>query len=727
MNPGQTQQVQGQSQPGAAGGQQSRPPMYQPGQIRSLPLLSEEEKSKYEHGLRGLWNKANTSPANSPDQNAARQKIIEFSRMLITKIQQRRQQAQQQAQQGQQGGQAPARPPSAQQNTPAQPAGTPAAQAQRKSQPSLAPGAASHATATQAGPDSVVQNQKPQGAAVPTAAAPSAQRPKIPDNIMQHVNKMVFRAPAHIANKSAADINRWVEEMKDKYARAVFTMESSKGKVASMEKVIKDRINAGKPLQDEENRQYTMRKEQQLKLYSDAHKWVESVLKQQESIQATQQQAGSVAALQNNAAASNRPAGSTSATATSAQIPAPSAVQNAATTASATADTARNEQQVAAAANRPSLANGTSTSNATQAQARPMPQPPHQPQGHNQVKTDQPHHHPTPSVNTAQAPGPAARHQTPQSGTPVTAGGLTRALSHSAAMTLANQRAVNTPGSASTQVQQPSNSSSITGGPVNQAMVPGPGAVQPSHQQQQQQPQHQHQPQQPQQQLQPQQQPQPQQQQQSQQQPQQQPQQQGHSHAHPTQSPTTQSPTPPHSKMPIPRQLPEKITAIPQGVTLGGGVSAGRPTMPQGSGTLGGVMNQPPVAKIPAYSHDAEGDRVLSKKKLDELVRQVCGGSGDSQDGNHLTPDVEESVLNMADSFVDNVLQASCRNAKERGSKVLEIRDIQLVLERTYNIRVPGYSSDELRTVRKVLPSPGWIAKMSAVQAAKVMPGKGDP
>jgi len=75
---------------------------------------------------------------------------------------------------------------------------------------------------------------------------------------------------------------------------------------------------------------------------------------------------------------------------------------------------------------------------------------------------------------------------------------------------------------------------------------------------------------------------------------------------------------------------------------------------------------------------------------------------------------------------VDQVLHSACRNAKERGSKVLEIRDLQLVLERSYNIRIPGYSSDDLRTVRKVQPSPAWISKMSAVQAAKVMPGKND-
>ncbi|KAG6054662.1 hypothetical protein E4U17_003615 [Claviceps sp. LM77 group G4] len=697
MNQGQPQQAQGQSQPAAAGSQQSRSPMYQPSQIRSLPLLSEEEKNKYEAGLQGLWNKANNSPANSTEHLAARHKIIEFSKMLITKIQQRRQQAQQAQQiQSQQAGQAASRPPSAQQNAPALPAITPAAQVQQQPQPSVAPGAGVAATGSQPGTDAISQNQKPQITTGPAAPVPAAQRPKIPDNIMQHVNKMVFRAPAHIANKPAADIQRWVEEMKEKYARAVFTMESSKGKVASMEKMIKERINSGKPLQEEENRQYTMRKEQQLKLYSDAHKWVESVLKQQEGIQAAQQQAGSAAGSQNNANAAapagNRQAVNPSIAAHSTKITAQPAGQNAATPANAAVDAVRNERQLASAAKAPA---------ATQAQVRLVPQHPLQPQGPTQGKTEQSH---PPAANTAQAQGPAPRTQTSQGGgAPIAPGAPTRALSHSAAMNLANQRAANTPGSVPpAQGQQFTTPSSAAGAPVNHAVTSG--AVPPQPQQQQPVPQ-----QAPQQALHPQQ------------------QQQGHSHAHPTQSPTTQSPTAPQTKMPIPRQLPEKATAIPQGVTLGGGVSAGRPTISQGSGTIGGVMNQPPVTKIPAYSHDAEGDHVLSKKKLDELVRQVCGGTGDSQDGNVLTPDVEESVLSMADSFVDNVLHASCRNAKERGSKVLEIRDIQLVLERTYNIRVPGYSSDELRTVRKVLPSPGWIAKMSAVQAAKVMPGKGEP
>lgn len=80
----------------------------------------------------------------------------------------------------------------------------------------------------------------------------------------------------------------------------------------------------------------------------------------------------------------------------------------------------------------------------------------------------------------------------------------------------------------------------------------------------------------------------------------------------------------------------------------------------------------------------------------------------------------------MADDFVDEVITAACRLAKLRPSSTLEIRDIQLVLERNYNIRIPGFSSDDLRTVKKPNPTSGWTQKMSAVQAAKVTQARVD-
>ena len=81
----------------------------------------------------------------------------------------------------------------------------------------------------------------------------------------------------------------------------------------------------------------------------------------------------------------------------------------------------------------------------------------------------------------------------------------------------------------------------------------------------------------------------------------------------------------------------------------------------------------------------------------------------------------------MADDFVDDVITAACRLSKLRSpSSTLEIRDLQLVLERNYNMRISGFAADDLRTVKKPQPAQGWTQKMSAVQAAKVTQGRSE-
>ncbi|KAI9791494.1 MAG: Transcription initiation factor TFIID subunit 12 [Peltula sp. TS41687] len=183
--------------------------------------------------------------------------------------------------------------------------------------------------------------------------------------------------------------------------------------------------------------------------------------------------------------------------------------------------------------------------------------------------------------------------------------------------------------------------------------------------------------------------------------------------------PTTQDINNHNNKMPIPKNL---NIPPPQPVSI----ASARPTFTGGaSNGTNGIMNQPAVPKLPGYLLEGEGERVLSKKKLDELVRQVTGG-GEGLGGQLLSPDCEEAILQFADDFIDQVVTAACRVAKLRSSNTLELRDIQLVLERNYNIRIPGYSSDEIRTVKKFAPAPGWTQKMSAVQAAKVTNGKTD-
>ncbi|KAK2808238.1 hypothetical protein FQN50_004980 [Emmonsiellopsis sp. PD_5] len=191
-------------------------------------------------------------------------------------------------------------------------------------------------------------------------------------------------------------------------------------------------------------------------------------------------------------------------------------------------------------------------------------------------------------------------------------------------------------------------------------------------------------------------------------------------HAHPQGTPGYANNRPENSSrtvhMAIPKNLnvkpPEPVSMGPARPTLSGGPSHGAM----------GMMGQPAIQKHPGYVLEGEGQHVLSKKMLDVLVKQVTGGG----EGEGLTPDAEEFILQMADDFVDDVITAACRLAKLRPASTLDIRDIQLVLERNYNMRIPGFSSDDLRTVKKPHPTQGWTQKMSAIQAAKVTQGRSE-
>lgn len=72
---------------------------------------------------------------------------------------------------------------------------------------------------------------------------------------------------------------------------------------------------------------------------------------------------------------------------------------------------------------------------------------------------------------------------------------------------------------------------------------------------------------------------------------------------------------------------------------------------------------------------------------------------------------------------MDDVITMGCRLAKLRGATSLEPKDVLVVLERQYNMRIPGHSTDEVRTVKKNQPTPGWMHKVSAVQASKLVNG----
>jgi transcription initiation factor TFIID subunit 12 len=112
-----------------------------------------------------------------------------------------------------------------------------------------------------------------------------------------------------------------------------------------------------------------------------------------------------------------------------------------------------------------------------------------------------------------------------------------------------------------------------------------------------------------------------------------------------------------------------------------------------------------------APQYEVAGDRVLSKRKLSELVSSVVGDEKEAV----IDGDVEELLLDLADEFVTSVTSFACRLAKHRKSDTLEVKDVQLHLERNWNIRIPGYSADEVRSLRKVVPTQSYVQKVNGV------------
>ncbi|KAI3401156.1 hypothetical protein diail_302 [Diaporthe ilicicola] len=666
MNPGGQPGQAPQGGPGgnANPGSQPNTPirMFRPEQMRSIPQLSPEEKVRYENGLRQLWGALQNAAPGSAQQREAQKKIIDFSLQLVNKIKQRMPANQAQQNQNAQAGNGQS---------------TGAADASASGPATTQPSQTTAAT----GPSGTTAQSQPQSQAQPLR--PGSQ-------IQQHLEQMSWIPPQDVVDQGPEVAAKWSATNKEKYSRAMMQMQTTTERMKSNESVIKLLQQKGAAMTPEEQKNLQniqAQKPQVIKAYSDAKRFVEEFRKSQNERKAAQ--------ASNAQARPQANGGIASANANAPPRPGPSPQQPAQPN---NVDAAKN-QRTNAASGVPG-ANGQSgqqqpqtqpqppkatTSAAPQASpvptTQPAPGPASQP-----IKVEpgtQQHPHPPP-VNTAIASaaatgqpsaGTPTQVRTPQTATPI---GAPRSLSHQAALSLANQRGSQT-GAIPGPAPQQSTPQGPGGTPLSAPGVMGTVVPQTT----------------------------------------------GHPHAHPQ----TQQPQPltQNSKLPIPKQLPEKAAAPPQPVSLSaGGVTPGRPTYTGGGGIAGGVMGNPVLPKLPVVQMEGEGERVLNRKKLDDLVRQVCGGQAEGQVGNVLTPDVEESVLNLADTFVDRLLHSACNNAKQRGSKVLEIRDIQLVLERTYNIRIPGYSSDELRTVRKVQPAQGWITKMSAIQAAKVMPGKGD-
>ncbi|XP_053563017.1 transcription initiation factor TFIID subunit 12 isoform X2 [Bombina bombina] len=104
-----------------------------------------------------------------------------------------------------------------------------------------------------------------------------------------------------------------------------------------------------------------------------------------------------------------------------------------------------------------------------------------------------------------------------------------------------------------------------------------------------------------------------------------------------------------------------------------------------------------------------DANQVLTKKKLHDLVREV-------DPNEQLDEDVEEMLLQIADDFIESVVSAACQLARHRKSNTLEVKDVQLHLERQWNMWIPGFGSEEIRPYKKACTTEAHKQRMALIK-----------
>lgn len=119
----------------------------------------------------------------------------------------------------------------------------------------------------------------------------------------------------------------------------------------------------------------------------------------------------------------------------------------------------------------------------------------------------------------------------------------------------------------------------------------------------------------------------------------------------------------------------------------------------------GGPARNPPAgAEEPAAAPHA-------RTRLHDIVKEL-------DPSERLSEEVEDVLLELADDFVEATVRAACLSARHRHSAVVEARDVQLHLERHWNMWLPGFGTEEVQQYAPAAEGEAHRRRMELVREA---------
>jgi len=148
-------------------------------------------------------------------------------------------------------------------------------------------------------------------------------------------------------------------------------------------------------------------------------------------------------------------------------------------------------------------------------------------------------------------------------------------------------------------------------------------------------------------------------------------------------------------------------SGTPANHSTGSGMSGQQPAL---TNNLPSSVNS--VGAQPANSVSFSSEtQVLDKKRLCELVKEV-------DPAEQLDEDVEDVLLQIADDFIEHTVSQACALAKHRKANNIDVRDVQIVLERNWNMWIPGFGTEELRPFKRNATTEAHKQRMAVIKKA---------